>query len=275
MNLSHLDLHITNWLHSYAISNTLNGFVVGVSGGVDSALTSALCASTGLETHLIELPIHQDKSQSERAISHMKFLKEKYDNVRIQQIDLSNVFDNLSFTLNLQNKGDITKLSLANTRARLRMTMLYGHAQNHGLLVVGTGNKIEDFGVGFFTKYGDGGVDISPIADLYKSEVFLLASYKGVAKSILEAAPTDGLWEDQRNDEDQIGASYKELEKAMKWSKKNKWDPLKNDLNTSESYLNLSKREKEVLRIFANHQKRNAHKMSAIPVCIVPSSFRK
>ena len=146
MNLSHLDLHITNWLHNYAISNALNGFVVGVSGGVDSALTSSLCASTGLETHLIELPIHQDKNQSERAISHMKFLKEKYDNVKTQRIDLSDVFDNLSSTLKLEIKGNNTKLSLANTRARLRMTTLYGYAQNHGLLVVGTGNKIEDFG---------------------------------------------------------------------------------------------------------------------------------
>ena len=275
MNLSHLDLHITNWLHNYGVSNALNGFVVGVSGGVDSALTSSLCASTGLETHLIELPIHQDKNQSERAISHMKFLKEKYDNVKTQRIDLSDVFDNLSSTLKLEIKGNNTKLSLANTRARLRMTTLYGHAQNHGLLVVGTGNKIEDFGVGFFTKYGDGGVDISPIADLYKSEVYLLARYKGVSKSILDAAPTDGLWDDQRNDEDQIGASYEELEKAMKWSKNNEWDPSRNNLNTIEGYLNLTEREKEVLMIFANHQKTNAHKMSPVPVCIVPSLLRK
>jgi len=275
MNLSHLDLHITNWLHNYAISNALNGFVVGVSGGVDSALTSSLCASTGLETHLIELPIHQDKSQSKRAISHMKFLKEKHDNVKTQRIDLSDVFDNLSTTLKLEIKGNNTKLSLANTRARLRMTTLYAHAQNHGLLVVGTGNKIEDFGVGFFTKYGDGGVDISPIADLYKSEVYLLAGYKGVSKLILNAAPTDGLWDDQRNDEDQIGASYEELEKAMKWSKNNEWDLSRNNLNTIEGYSNLTEREKEVLMILANHQKINAHKMSPVPVCTVPILLRK
>ena len=261
MNLSHLDLHITNWLHNYGVSNALNGFVVGVSGGVDSALTSSLCASTGLETHLIELPIHQDKSQSERAISHMKFLKEKYDNVKTQRIDLSDVFDNLSSTLKLEIKGNNTKLSLANTRARLRMTTLYGHAQNHGLLVVGTGNKIEDFGVGFFTKYGDGGVDLSPIADLSKTEVFKIAKELNIIDEIQKATPTDGLWGDDRTDEDQLGASYPELEWAME-AYKNK---------TSRDHF--SDREKIVYNLYVNLHAQNQHKMTPIPVCQIPKDF--
>ena len=246
MNLSHLDLHITNWLHNYAISNAINGFVVGVSGGVDSALTSSLCASTGLETHLIELPIHQDKNQSERAISHMKFLKEKYDNVKTQRMDLSDVFDNLSSTLKLEIKGNNTKLSLANTRARLRMTTLYGYAQNHGLLVVGTGNKIEDFGVGFYTKYGDGGVDISPIADCNKTQIWELGKELGILKEIIEAAPTDGLWDDGRTDEGQLGLKYEELEEAM------------------DNPDSPNRAKYETIR------KQNLHKMEPIPVCIIP-----
>ena len=216
MNLSQIDKHIVSWLSDYAMSSGVNGFVVGVSGGVDSALTSSLCASTQLETHLLELPIHQAKSQSKRAYSHMKSLKEKYGNVYMEQRDLTLVFDSLVSILNL-SKNYNTELSLANARARIRMTTLYAYAQNHNLLVIGTGNKIEDFGVGFYTKYGDGGVDISPIADLFKSEVFELAKYKGVSQTILDAAPTDGLWKDERNDEDQIGATYPELEVAMKW----------------------------------------------------------
>lgn len=272
MNLSQIDKHIVSWLSDYAKSSGVRGFIVGVSGGVDSALTSCLCASTQLETHLLELPIHQTMSQSVRASNHMKKLKESYSNVKINQIDLSTVFDTFVSTLKL-NKNYNTDLSLANARARIRMTSLYAYAQNHDLLVVGTGNKIEDFGVGFYTKYGDGGVDISPIADLFKSEVFELAKYKGVSQTILDAAPTDGLWKDERNDEDQIGATYPELEVAMKWIIERNWNPLKDDVkNILEG--NLKTREKEVLLLFLEFHRSNSHKMLPIPVCKIPKSYR-
>ena len=272
MNVRQIDEHIVKWLSDYAKSSGVNGFVVGVSGGVDSALTSCLCASTQLETHLLELPTHQVKSQSKRAYNHMKSLKEAYSNVKMNQRDLTLIFDTLVSTLNL-SKNDNTDLSLANARARIRMTSLYAYGQNHNLLVVGTGNKIEDFGVGFYTKYGDGGVDISPIADLYKSEVFELAKYKGVSQNILDAAPTDGLWKDERNDEDQIGATYPELEMAMKWILERDWNPLTDGVNNIlES--NLKKREKEVLLLFIEFHRSNSHKMSPIPVCKIPESCR-
>ncbi|MDG1882029.1 MAG: NAD(+) synthase [Schleiferiaceae bacterium] len=273
MNLSQIDKHIVGWLSDYAMSSGVNGFVVGVSGGVDSALTSSLCASTQLETHLLELPIHQAQSQSKRAYIHMKSLKETYGNVYMEQRDLTLVFDSLVSTLNL-SKNHNTELSLANARARVRMTTLYAYAQNHNLLVIGTGNKIEDFGVGFYTKYGDGGVDISPIADLFKSEVFELAKYKGVSQTILDAAPTDGLWKDERNDEDQIGATYPELEVAMKWVIEKNWNLLKDDINNIlES--NLKKREKEVLLLFIQFHRSNSHKMLPIPVCEIPKSYKR
>ena len=163
----------------------------------------------------------------------------------------------------------------ANARARLRMTTLDQVAAANKGIVVGTGNKVEDFGVCFYTKYVDGGVDISPIADCNKTEVWELGKELDILKEIIDAPPTDGLWDDQRNDEDQIGASYEELEKAMKWSKNNEWDQSRNDLNTIEGYLNLTEREKEVLMIFANHPKINANKLSPVPVCKVPSLLRE
>ncbi|WP_026775771.1 NAD(+) synthase [Polaribacter sp. Hel_I_88] len=254
--------YIINWLKEYAIKANVNGFVVGVSGGIDSALTSTLCAKTGLKTLCVEMPIHQAASQVSRAEEHIAQLKKRFENVSEVKVDLTATFENFKSevpTIDNQAKVD---LSLANTRARLRMTSLYYLAGIHGLLVAGTGNKVEDFGVGFYTKYGDGGVDLSPIADLMKSEVYEMAAYLGVPNSIQKAAPTDGLFGDSRTDEDQIGASYDELEWAMKMQDEGKTD------------ADFSGRNLEVFKIYTRLNKINQHKMVAIPVCEIPEELQ-
>ena len=238
----------------------MNGFVVGVSGGIDSALTSTLCAMTGKRTLLIEMPIYQAPNQVTRAQNHMRMLQEKFPNVSQERVELTATFDRLLEALPKAEEGELKNLSLANTRSRLRMTTLYYFAGLNRLLVAGTGNKVEDFGVGFFTKYGDGGVDLSPIADLYKTEVYALAETLGVGQDILSAPPTDGLWGDDRNDEDQIGASYPELEWAMEFQ---------GDANQ------CTDRQKEVLAIYQRLNKQNQHKMHPIPVCILPNELKK
>jgi NAD+ synthase len=248
--------HIVNWLNNYADKTGMNGFVVGVSGGIDSALTSTLCALTGKPVLCLEMPIHQEPNQVSRAKEHIAWLEKKFTNVSHNSLSLTEVFDSFKEVLPPVGSQENQFLSLANTRARLRMTTLYYFAALKRYLVAGTGNKVEDFGVGFYTKYGDGGVDLSPIADLMKSEVFLLAKTLGVIKVIQNAAPTDGLWGDDRTDEDQMGASYDELEWAMNNQNKN------SDL--------LSKREKEVLIIYNKLNTQNQHKMQAIPVCKIP-----
>ncbi len=204
--------HIVHWLKNYALNAKVNGFVVGVSGGIDSAVTSTLCAQTGLKTLCVELPIHQAASHVSRKKEHIAQLKKRFSNVDSICINLTETFEHFKKTVPFSENEAKFNLSLANTRARLRMTTLYYLAGIHGLLVAGTGNKVEDFGVGFYTKYGDGGVDLSPIADLMKSEVYALGHYLKVPDSILNAAPTDGLFGDDRSDEDQLGASYDELE---------------------------------------------------------------
>ena len=238
---------IVDWLLDYSKEAGDKSFVVGVSGGIDSALTSTLCAETGVNTYVVSLPIKQGGAELSRAETHIAALAEKYDNVIPLQFELDKVFTEFS---NLFQKED--KLALANSRSRLRMTTLYQVAAMTNSIVVGTGNKVEDFGVGFYTKYGDGGVDISPIADLMKSEVREAAIEFGVGLEIISAAPTDGLWEDGRTDEDQIGATYDELEWAMTFG----GDKRK-----------LKKRQKEVLSIFYGFQHRNKHKMNPIPIC--------
>jgi len=252
-----VNLHIVNWLKDYANNAKVNGFVVGISGGVDSAVTSTLCAQTGLKVLCVEMPIHQAESQVSRAREHIEQLKKRFDTVSSVEVDLTSVFE--TFKTVVPNDEDVAKLnlSLANTRARLRMTSLYYLAGIHRLLVAGTGNKVEDFGVGFYTKYGDGGVDLSPIADLMKSEVFALGAYLKIPESILSATPTDGLFGDDRSDEDQLGASYDELEWAM----------LKDELGKTAS--NFSGREKVVFEIYKRLNKTNQHKMNAIPICLV------
>ena len=251
--------HIIRWLDSYSDNSGVEAYVVGVSGGIDSAVTAILCAQTGRPTFIVNMPIHQAVSEVERSSELIQKLCSTYKNISSIAVDLTGVYDALKRSLPaVEDKSN--GLALANTRARLRMSTLYALGQERGALVVGTGNKIEDFGVGFFTKYGDGGVDISPIADLVKSEVFFLGAYLDVPQSILTAAPTDGLWGDDRNDEDQIGASYPELEKAMSFN----GDP-----------STLADREKEVYEIYSRLNKINQHKMNPIPVCDIPSSLRK
>ena len=254
--------HIVNWLKEYANNAGTKGFVVGISGGIDSAVTSTLCAQTGLTTLCIEMPIHQAQSHVTRAKEHISQLKKRFANVSNTEANLTMVFESFKKEVPSDLATPNLDLSLANTRARLRMTTLYYFAGIHGLLVAGTGNKVEDFGVGFYTKYGDGGVDVSPIADLMKSDVRALAAYLNVPESILQAAPTDGLFGDDRSDEDQLGASYDELEWAMNETEKG---------SVPETFTG---REREVLEIYKRLNKKNRHKMDPIPVCIIPLSFK-
>ena len=240
---------ISDWIGDYAKKNGIKQLVIGVSGGIDSAVTSTLAAETGLPTIVVSMPIHQNENQVSLQQEHIKWLKGKYSNVSSYTFNLTDTYESFKSTL----APYINDLSLANTRARLRMTTLYQVASTHSGIVVGTGNKVEDFGVGFYTKYGDGGVDISPIADLMKSEVFALGKSLGIITGILEAAPTDGLWGDDRTDEDQLGASYDELEWAMEWEGK---------------IEELNKRELEVLDIFRTLNNNNRHKMEPIPIFI-------
>ena len=215
MNTRSVVGHITNWLKKYIAESKTKGFVVGVSGGIDSAVTSTLCAKTGISVLCLEMPIHQAPAHVSRAQEHIEFLKKKYKNVSSYKVNLTPVFEALRNEISSEGSQNKIEMSLANTRARLRMTTLYYHAGLNNYIVAGTGNKVEDFGVGFYTKYGDGGVDLSPIADLLKSEVYELGKYLDVPKSIIEAAPSDGLFGDARSDEQQIGATYPELEWAM------------------------------------------------------------
>ncbi|MDY2585727.1 NAD(+) synthase [Winogradskyella aquimaris] len=254
--------HIVNWLKDYATKAKMEGFVIGVSGGIDSAVTSTLCAMTGLDLLCLEMPIHQAQSQVSRALNHIKWLKEKHPNVSMTQVNLTPVFDQLVDELPSVKNEESRFMSLANTRARLRMLTLYYFAALKKYLVAGTGNKVEDFGVGFFTKYGDGGVDLSPIADLLKSEVYEIARYLGVNQEIIDAAPTDGLWGDDRTDEDQIGATYPELEWAMK---------MKDEGKTADDFTG---RQKDVFKIFMSYNTRNQHKMIPIPVCEIPVNLK-
>ena len=235
---------IVDWIKSYVtnISKQPVSLVIGVSGGVDSALTSTLCAKTGLRTIAISMPIKQNLSQHDLSLRHLDFLKNNFNNVEVQTIELDSVFSSFQNTM----KSHDSDLAFANSRSRLRMVTLYQVAQSNNGIVVGTGNKVEDFGVGFYTKYGDGGVDISPIADCTKSDVWDLAKEIGVIREIIDAEPTDGLWDDSRNDENQLGLSYKQLEEAM--------------INKNSEFY---KKYEEI-------RQPNLHKMKPIPVCEIP-----
>lgn len=262
LQVEKVNIHIVNWLKTYAQNAKVNGFVVGISGGVDSAVTSTLCAQTGLTTLCVEMPIHQAPSHVIRGREHIEQLKKRFPNVKNVEADLTSTFEDFKKTV--PNNVDLVKvnLHLANSRARLRMTTLYYFAGIHGLLVAGTGNKVEDFGVGFYTKYGDGGVDLSPIADLMKSDVFAMADFLKIPRSILVALPTDGLFGDDRTDEDQLGASYDELEWAMIEDKKGR---------IAE---NFTGREKIVFEIYKKLNTINQHKINEIPVCFVPEELK-
>ena len=258
MKAAEISIHITKWLNEYSYQSNTNGFVIGISGGIDSAVTSTLCALTGKNVICLLLPIHQKQIEFERSREHAEWLKNKFSNITFRTVDLSDTFDTLTKQIPRELQNDLT---MANTRARLRMTTLYTYAGAKGMLVVGTGNKVEDFGVGFFTKYGDGGVDLSPIADLMKSEVFALANELGMVDSIQSATPTDGLWADGRSDEDQLGASYDELEWAMK------------EYSVS-SENNFEGRQEEVFSIYTKLHQSNLHKMQSIPVCLIPENLK-
>ena len=272
MKTEHVIDHISDWLKDYCMRSRQKGFVVGVSGGIDSAVTSALCARTGLPTLCVEMPIHQAASHVTRALEHVADLRTGHANVSLERVDLTPTFDTMERALPDTANDAAHQLALANTRARLRMTTLYYLAGVHGYLVAGTGNKVEDFGVGFFTKYGDGGVDLSPIADLKKTEVYAIAKELGIVDSIQRAAPTDGLFGDDRSDEDQIGASYPELEWAMEYRAEHGMvlrvdDPQGNDRS-------LTERQRHVLGTFDRRNTANRHKMEPIPVCVIPPELR-
>lgn len=252
--------HIVDWLEKYAQQAKVEGYVVGISGGVDSAVVSTLCAMTGLKILLLELPIRQKKDQVSRAKEHIDDLQSRFPNVQAREVDLTPSFEILEHTFGKEGSGPL-ELAFANSRSRLRMLTLYHYAQVNKLLVCGTGNKVEDFGIGFFTKYGDGGVDVSPIADLYKTEVYLLAKELNLVESVRNAIPTDGLWDQERTDEQQIGASYEELEAIQKeWGKKERSE--------------YSGRMLEVFDIFKRMNSLAQHKINPIPVCDIPENWR-
>lgn len=251
--------HIVNWLKEYSDKSKTNGFVIGISGGIDSAVTSTLCAMTRKKVIVLNLPILQHKFEFDRSSEHINWLKKNFKNVESETVELSDVFKGFERDLP-KNIQDF--LTMANVRSRMRMITLYAFASHHKLLVAGTGNKIEDFGIGFFTKYGDGGVDLSPIADLTKTEVYSLAEELKIVSSIQTARPTDGLYADNRTDEDQIGATYPELEWAM-------------DYSEHKQNFTLSDREKLVLEIYESRNRANKHKMISIPVCKIPLDLKK
>jgi NAD+ synthase len=250
---------IVNWLLKYSEESRTNGFVIGISGGIDSALTSTLCAMTGKPVICLNMPIHQIKEEYNRGLEHIDWLKNNFKNVTSYEVELTKTFQAMGEVLPAETQDWLT---MANTRSRLRMSTLYAFACHFKMLVAGTGNKVEDFGIGFFTKYGDGGVDVSPIADLMKSEVYNLAKKLGVVTSIQKAKPTDGLFADGRSDEDQIGASYDELEWAMKF------------IENPHDFNALTERQKTVLDIYTRMNKANQHKMNPIPVCVIPEELR-
>lgn len=254
--------YIVDWMKDYAGLANMNGFVIGISGGIDSAVTSTLCARTGLKLLCLEMPIHQADSQKDRALNHIKWLSSHFSNVEKTEVDLTKVFDGMIDTFPKVKTEELRFMSIANTRARLRMTTLYYFAALNKYLVAGTGNKVEDFGVGFYTKYGDGGVDLSPIADLLKSEVYEIARFLKINPEIISAVPTDGLWGDNRSDEDQIGATYDELEWAMKM------------FDDRKEINDFSGRKQEVFKIYIRLNNANQHKMNPIPVCQIPISYK-
>lgn len=253
--------HITNWLKDYAAKAGAKGFVVGVSGGIDSAVVSALAARTGLDLLLLEMPIRQKADQVSRAQEHIADLKKQFPNVKAKHVDLTPAFEAFEATVDV-NESDYParNLAFANSRSRLRMLTLYYYGQINNLLVTGTGNKIEDFGVGFFTKYGDGGVDISPIADLTKTQVYALAKELNIAQSIQQAVPTDGLWDTERTDEQQMGASYPELEWAM-------------SVYGDKKPEDFEGRQREVLETYSRLHQAMRHKIEPIPVCKIPKEL--
>jgi NAD+ synthase len=269
-NFSEVKQKISEWLKNYIVTSNQKGYVIGVSGGIDSAVCSTLCAMTGFPLLVVKMSIHQAHDEADRGEKHINWLKKTFPNVKSMDIDLSSVYDEQMRVL--QHGGAFTDvdtdsvfLTSSNTRSRLRMVTLYGLAGAHKFLVCGTGNKVEDYGIGFFTKFGDGGVDVSPIGELTKTEVYALGKEMGVIEEILNARPTDGLWADGRTDEDQIGATYPELEWAMK--EVDSRITLQDIQSRTFVSYGYSERELIVLDIYLKRHQANMHKMSMPPIC--------
>ncbi|MDO4696091.1 MAG: NAD(+) synthase [Neisseria sp.] len=261
MNTRAIARHITEWLADYARQARSKGFVIGVSGGIDSAVVSALAARTGLDVLLLEMPIRQKTDQVGRAQEHIAALQAAFGNVRSLRVDLTPTFEQFEQSVGkTADAPQIEQLAFANSRSRLRMLTLYYYGQTNNLLVAGTGNKIEDFGVGFFTKYGDGGVDLSPIADLTKTQVYRLAEELDIVESVRTAVPTDGLWDTERTDEQQMGASYPELEWAM-------------NVPPEKQPEDFSGRQREVLAVYRRLNAAAQHKIRPVPVCSIPPEW--
>lgn len=278
LNYASVKHRISDWLFNYATNAKQKGYIIGVSGGIDSAVCSTLCAMTGLPLTVVRMSIHQAADQADRGAKHIEWLKANYPNVKSLDVDLTEAYDK---EIELLTKAgafenvdkDLLFLTSSNTRSRLRMVTLYGIGGAHGLLVCGTGNKVEDYGVGFFTKFGDGGIDVSPIGELMKSEVYALGKELGVIQEILDARPTDGLWDDGRTDEDQIGATYDELEWAMNFCDTCSKESVDAFMGGHESafFAPLSDRQKTVIRIYWKRHSVNAHKMAMPPICSIES----
>jgi NAD+ synthase len=257
--------HITKWIRDYARKAKVDTLVVGISGGIDSSVVSALCAETGLKTIVVQMPIRQNRKLDNLSSAQASWLLEQHpNNVVHMSMDLTPVFT--AFEKKLTPFGD-SELAFANSRARLRMMTLYQIAQSHGGIVVGTGNRVEDFGVGFFTKYGDGGVDISPIGDCMKTDVWAMGQELGLLKAIIDAPPTDGLWADGRNDEDQLGMTYPELERMMSLDFLKRAKGVDSDMPGSTK---LSADDRKKLKRYQELRARNQHKMTPVPVCMMP-----
>jgi NAD+ synthase len=251
IDYENLTNHIKEWIKNYVEENNIETLVVGVSGGIDSAVVSTLCAETGIQTIIVGMPLNSTPKNTELSEKHISDLSTKYkNNVIGLNVDLSKTFEEFK-SHPVFKKEYNSELGFANTKSRLRMITLYQIASSKNGIVVGTGNKVEDFGVGFYTKYGDGGVDISPIADLYKTEVRNLGIHLGVCQEIVDAEPTDGLWDDNRVDETQIGATYEELEWAMEHG---------------VNKLSYSEKEYKIVETFLGFNTKNKHKMVSIPI---------
>lgn len=245
---------IVQWIQRYAVKNNIRCLIVGISGGIDSSVVSTLCARTGLPTIAVAMPIRQSDHTHILSLAHGEWLRREFQNVQVDVVDLTPVFDQFEERLvESQSEGPQQDLAFANSRSRLRMMTLYQIAQTHQGLVVGTGNRVEDFGVGFFTKYGDGGVDISPIGDCLKTEVWEMGRELGILPEIIDAPPTDGLWPDGRTDEDQLGMTYEQLEVAM--------------ILDESGAKPINREQSQRLRRYREIRKRNLHKMLPIPVC--------
>lgn len=267
LDYSKVENLIISFLKEQAEKAKVEGFVIGISGGVDSAVVSTLAAKTGLKLYTIQMPIRQKSDEVSRANTHINWLKENFPNVSSIDCELTSTFDSFLSSVEKVNENEKQYMVEANTRSRLRMVALYYYASVKKCLVLGTGNKVEDFGIGFFTKYGDGGVDLSPIADLMKSEVRELGRLMGVSKDIVDAKPTDGLWDDGRGDEDQIGATYDELEWAMEECGKYGYNTIYKSGPYHIMPHQYTDRQEKVLEIFVSRNKSNQHKMNPIPVC--------